>query len=122
MMKKILIIEDTPIHLKKLKEILLPKYDIVLSKTGEKGIELALDNKIDLILLDILLPGMSGYEVLDVLKSKEETKDIPVIFITSMDSENEEQGLRSGIVDCIPKPFVDDVVSERVDLQLKLST
>ena len=120
-MKNILIIEDTPIQIRILDRILSPVYQIRAATNGKKGIELALKYPIDLILLDILMDDMSGYEVLEVLKSSEKTCNIPVIFITSMDSSKDEvKGLSSGAVDYITKPFVDEVVRLRVDLHMQL--
>ena len=121
--KCILVIDDTPVQIRLLDKILSPVYDIKAATCGTKGIELANKHPIDLILLDIVMEGMSGFEVLSMLKATEKTKNIPVIFITSMDSANDEiKGLSAGVVDYITKPFVDKIVRLRVDLHMQLIT
>ena len=117
----ILIIDDTPIHIHLLTNILSPYYTIKAATDGRKGIELANKHKIDLILLDIVMANFSGFEVLAELKKDERTKDIRVIFITAMDStEDEMRGLSLGAVDYITKPFVDEIVLLRVNLHMQL--
>jgi len=96
----ILIIDDTPLQIRILSQILAPLYEVKIAKSGEKGLELARKHNVDLILLDIVMTGMSGFEVLAELKESSATKHIPVIFITSMDSsEGEVRGLSLGAVD-----------------------
>ena len=117
----ILIIDDTPMQLRILSQMLSPLYDIRIAQTGEKGLMLANKHHIDVILLDILMEGMSGYEVLESLKNSEKTRDIPVIFTSSLDSaESEIKGLSCGAVDYIIKPFIEEIVLLRVGLQVKL--
>ncbi|MCL2016705.1 MAG: diguanylate cyclase, partial [Defluviitaleaceae bacterium] len=119
--KTILIIDDTPMQIRILSQILSPIYDIKVALNGEKGLDLANRHNVDLILLDILMDGLSGFEVLEVLKRSEKTSSIPIIFTTSMtDIENEVKGLSLGAVDYITKPFVDEVVRLRVGLHIKL--
>jgi len=119
--QSILIIDDTPMQVRALSEILSPLYDIKIAKDGEKGLELARKHSVDLILLDILMAGMSGFEVLAELKKSVATRHMPIIFITSMNSsEDEALGLSLGAVDYIAKPFMDDVVRLRVGLHMKL--
>lgn len=120
-MTSILIIEDTPMQIRILDKILSPVYDLKVATTGKKGIDLAHKQPIDLILLDILLEDMSGFEVLEALKRSDRTCDIPVIFITSMDTaEDEVKGLSAGAVDYITKPFIEEIVRLRVDLHMQL--
>ncbi|MCL2853429.1 MAG: diguanylate cyclase [Defluviitaleaceae bacterium] len=117
----ILIIEDSPMQLKALENMLSPLYDILKATNGHDGVELAFQSNVDLILLDLILPCISGFEVLYKLKESELTKDIPVIFITGMDSsEDEANGLASGAVDYIRKPLVSAVVRLRVGIHLRL--
>ncbi|MCL2600261.1 MAG: diguanylate cyclase [Treponema sp.] len=117
----ILIIDDTPLQIRILSQILAPLYEVKIAKSGEKGLELARKHNVDLILLDIVMTGMSGFEVLAELKESSATKHIPVIFITSMDSsEGEVRGLSLGAVDYITKPFVDEIVRLRVGLHMQL--
>jgi len=119
--RTILIIDDTPMQIRVLSQMLSPTYDVKIAKDGEKGLELAHKHNIDLILLDIVMTGMSGFEVLEELKKSSITRHIPVIFITSMDSaENEAKGLALGAVDYITKPFMDDIVKLRVGLHMQL--
>jgi len=115
----ILIIDDTPMQIRVLAEILSPLYDVKIAKSGEKGLELARKYNVDLILLDIIMDGLSGFEVLAELKKSSETKHIPVIFITSMDSmEDRAAGLSRGAVDYITKPFLDEAVRMRVSMHM----
>jgi len=117
----ILIIEDTPMQIRVLNQILSPLYDVKIAKDGLKGLELARKYNVDLILLDIVMEGMSGFEVIAELKKSSVTADIPVIFITSMDSsEVEAKGLTLGAVDYITKPFADEIVRLRVGLHMQL--
>ncbi|MCL1998700.1 MAG: diguanylate cyclase [Turicibacter sp.] len=117
----ILIVDDTPMQIRVLSRILAPLYDLKVATNGKKGIELAEKHDIDLILLDIVMEDMSGFEVLEELKLLEKTKNIPVIFTTSMDTvEGEIKGLSVGAVDYITKPFSDEIVRLRVGLHLKL--
>ncbi|MCL2574959.1 MAG: diguanylate cyclase [Defluviitaleaceae bacterium] len=119
--ERVLIVDDTPAHLRSLSRILTELYDVVIAKTGEEALEMVTKTDIDLILLDLVLPGISGFEVLAKLKINEETKRIPVIFITSSDSpEDEMQGLALGAADYIRKPFIDIIVKMRIALQMQL--
>ena len=119
--QSILVIEDSPIQIKVLSHILSSTYDVRVATSGKKGILLAQKYSIDLILLDIIMDDMTGFEVLDTLKKSERTKNIPVIFISSMDtSEDEVRGLSAGAVDYITKPFTNEVVQLRVGLHMKL--
>ena len=119
--QSILIIDDTPAQLLTFGRILSSQYDVKIAKTGSKGIELASMYNIDLILLDLFMPDMSGFEVLKRLKASEDTKDIPVIFITgSVSNEDEAEGLALGAVDFIRKPVTKVVVRLRVAIHLRL--
>mgnify|MGYP001182694825 CR=1 FL=1 len=121
---RILIVDDTPTNLEILSEILMPEYDISVAITGFEAVELAgQEEQPDLILLDIMMPEMDGYQVCRVLKQQESTKDIPIIFVTSMDqTENEEQGLALGAVDYITKPVNPPVVLARIKTHLTLNS
>ncbi|MCL2721541.1 MAG: response regulator [Treponema sp.] len=118
--KKILIIDDEKINILSLAHFLNPQYEIIVAKNGITGIKAAEKQKPDLILLDVIMPEMNGYEVLEKLKESDETKDIPVIFITGMtNAENKEKGQQLGAVDFISKPFDKAVVKEKIDLFFK---
>lgn len=115
----ILIVDDDPSSLKVLNQILSPDYDILLAKSGEEAVELAVSERPDLILLDVIMGDMSGYDVLKQLKSIQETSITPIIFITGLSSaEDEEKGLVLGASDYIAKPFLDVVVRARVNTQI----
>ena len=117
----ILIVDDEKTNILYLNRILSADYDIYTAKDGAKGIKLANDYSPDLILLDIVMPGMDGYEVLSVLKESEKTKAVPVIFITGLTGdENETKGLALGADDYISKPFNDEIVRLRVRNQIKI--
>jgi len=117
----ILVIDDDPMQLMFLGHILSPQYDVKVAKSGEAGLKLAEKYNIDLILLDLVMQDMSGFEVLTRLKEWDETKHIPVIFITgSASNEDEAKGLALGAVDYIRKPFTEVVVSLRVKIHLQL--
>ncbi|MCL2616640.1 MAG: diguanylate cyclase [Defluviitaleaceae bacterium] len=117
----VLIINDVPMELRYLRRVLSPLYDVKLALSGEIGLELALDQTVDLILLDVVMSGMSGFDVLSRLKESAHTRNIPVIFITGSDSSDDEvKGLTLGAVDYIRKPFVETVINLRVGIHLQL--
>ncbi|KGE71691.1 response regulator [Spirochaeta lutea] len=118
----ILIIDDSPSTLAVLDDILNPYYRIKAAKEGYRGIQIAeSDDPPDLILLDILMPEMDGYEVCKSLKKNPRTRDIPVIFVTAKDeTEDEAQGLELGAVDYLVKPVAPLIVLARVRNHLEL--
>lgn len=117
----ILIVDDTAETIHILVEILSADYRILVAKTGEKALEYARNNQPELILLDVLMPGMDGYEVCKHLKSNPQTQSIPLMFITIMgEEEDEAQGFALGAVDYISKPFRPAVVKARVRTHLEL--
>jgi diguanylate cyclase (GGDEF)-like protein len=119
---KILIIDDAPANIKILGEVLKSDYKIVFATDGRKGIEMATaDNPPDLILLDVVMPGMDGYEVCSRLKADMGTKNIPVIFITGKgEVEDETKGFELGAVDYITKPFSTTITKARVRTHMEL--
>ena len=119
---KILIVDDMPENIYILKEALRGEYRIVAALSGAKALQLAYSDKPpDLILLDIMMPEMDGYEVLKCLRKDARTRDLPVIFITAKDQDADEaEGLRLGAVDYIAKPFSPSIVRARVATHLKL--
>ena len=118
----LLIIDDTPQNLAVLGELLRPYYRIRAVNSGERALRAAgTDPRPDLILLDVMMPEMDGYEVLRHLRDNAQTRDIPVIFITAMvATKDEERGLELGAVDYITKPFNPSIVLARVRTQLEL--
>ncbi|EGV30049.1 response regulator receiver modulated diguanylate cyclase/phosphodiesterase with PAS/PAC sensor(s) [Thiorhodococcus drewsii AZ1] len=119
----ILIVDDLPANLLVIGELLRDAgYDVRAANSGPAALEYAVQEpKPDLILLDIMMPGMNGHEVLAHLRSDPRTRDLPVIFVTAIDSIDEEtRGLESGAADYITKPIAAPVVLARVKTQLEL--
>ncbi len=113
---RILIVDDEKINLKVLADLLKEDYALILAKSGKQALNFAFQAPPpDLILLDVIMPGMGGYEVIKQLKENDKTKMIPVIFITTLGSvEDEENGLKLGAVDYISKPFSPPIVKMRI--------
>ena len=123
MQKKLLLVDDEDENLELLKAFLKDEYTLFSSKNGPSALTFAMHQKPDLILLDIMMPGMDGYEVCRRLKADEQTKDIPVIFITTKRKiEDEIDGLKIGAADYIAKPLILSVVKERVKTHLALQS
>ena len=117
----LLIVDDEAMNLKILSNILLSEYTVLTAKSGEEAIEKAREYRPDLILLDIIMPGMDGYETLVEIKKCETIKNTPVIIITGLNSiEDEEKGLSLNAVDYITKPFSNIVVRIRVKNQIEI--
>jgi diguanylate cyclase (GGDEF)-like protein len=119
---RILIVDDEKMNLKALAELLQDGYVPVLARNGEQAIQHALsETPPDLILLDVIMPQMGGYEVIKYLKNNDRAKNIPVIFVTALSSmEDEEFGLRLGAVDYITKPFSPPIVKIRIRNHLRI--
>ncbi|MBU1233689.1 MAG: response regulator [Proteobacteria bacterium] len=119
--QKVLIVDDVKDNIKILIDLLKPDYKTYFADNGVKALELAQNKSPDLILLDIVMPQMDGYEVCQKLKSNLRTNDIPVIFISAMsDVGDETKGLEIGAVDYITKPISPVIVKARVKSHLKL--
>lgn len=120
--KKVLIVDDTPQNIQILMAILEDKYAIIAARDGYKAIELAKKTpQPDIILLDIMMPDLDGYEVCKRLKSNEATRDIPVVFVSALsDCEDEEKGLAVGGIDYLIKPINPAIVLARVKNHLAL--
>lgn len=117
----VLIVDDEKVNLKLLSDLLQNDAQIILAKNGRQALEKINKQLPDLILLDVVMPDMDGFEVLQELKSKTRTKLIPVIFVTGLtDVEFEEKGIALGASDYILKPFHNAVVKARVKLHLHL--
>jgi signal transduction histidine kinase len=118
----ILIVDDDPVILTTMNKELSPIYNVRAVNSSALALEVAsLSPNPDLILLDVMMPGMNGYAVLSKLKENSVTCGIPVIFITSMDAtENEEMGLTLGAMDYIRKPIIPAILQARVKTQLAL--
>ncbi len=120
----ILIVDDTPENLTLMSGLLEPLYQVRAAGSGARALAVAAsDPRPDLILLDIMMPGMDGYEVMRQLKANPVTADIPVIFVTALDSgQDEEQGLQLGAVDFIAKPVRPAIMLARVKNHLDLKS
>jgi len=117
--KKIILVDDNPINLKLARNTLMGKYDVFTVPSAEKLFELLEKTLADIILLDVMMPEMSGYEAIKVLKSNPRTADIPVIFLTSKSDTNSElEGFIHGAVDYISKPFFPQLLLKRVDVHI----
>jgi len=117
----LLIVDDEKSNILELTHILSPEYTIRVAKDGFDAIEVANQHLPDVILLDIIMPDMDGYEVINTLKSSDETKAIPVIFITGLnEAKDEEKGLALGAADYINKPFSPSIVKLRVKNQIQM--
>jgi len=118
---KILLVDDEPNNLKLLQQILMNHYQLIFAPNGEKAIAAADSHRPDLILLDIMMPDMSGYEVCEQLKKNDVTENIPVIFVTAMGEQDDEaRGFDVGAVDYIQKPVSGPIVLRRVQTHLSL--
>jgi putative two-component system response regulator len=117
--KLIMLVDDNPANLRAGKNVLSEKYTVFTAPSAEKMLGLLESNKPALILLDIEMPEMNGYEAIKVLKAKPETRDIPVIFLTGKsDSDNELEGLSLGAIDYITKPFMPLLLLKRIEVHL----
>ncbi len=120
--RNVLIVDDTPSSVRILREALKSDYEITFATNGEDALRMARsDNPPDLILLDIMMPGMDGYQICRQLKADQKTQSIPVIFVTAKDREHDEtMGLEMGAADYIRKPFRLPVVRARVRAHMEL--
>lgn len=118
----ILVVDDEKSNIDVLNHILKDKYKIYIAKNGENAVKIARENVPDLILLDIIMPEMDGFEVLAKIKEPGATScGIPVIFITGQDSQEDEiKGLNMGAVDYITKPFHNVIVEARIGTHMKI--
>ena len=120
-MQKVLVADDDAINRMVLGELLKPEYTVILAKNGSQTLERAARHAPDLILLDVMMPDMDGYETLRQLRAAPQTAHIAVIFISGLDRpEDEANGLRMGVADYIAKPFNAAVVMARVALHLQV--
>lgn len=117
----ILVVDDEPYNLAVLSRILEPEYKLVFARNGADALSAASKHNPRLILLDIQMPDMDGYEVCKALKANSSTNNIPVIFVTTLtDSGNEEMGFEVGCVDYLSKPVIPSLAHARVRTHLSL--
>lgn len=118
---KILVVDDAPENLMVMEAILAKDYSLKLFNDSSKALEYAFANPPDLILLDVMMPGIDGFEICRRLKANSKLSDVPVIFITSKtDIEDEERGFSVGASDFIHKPISAPIVSARVKTNIKV--
>ncbi len=117
----ILIVDDTETNIDILVELLGDEYDILVALDGKSALEIAKEEIVDLILLDIMMPKMSGFEVCEELKKDDKTRNIPVIFITAKsDDDSIDEAYKVGGIDYVLKPFRPRELRVRVETQLRL--
>jgi DNA-binding response OmpR family regulator len=116
----VLIIDDTPMVISALSRILLPYFKVKVAREGEEGIKLAERHPIDLVLLDINMPGLTGFDVFGKLRESEKTCGIPIIFITgSDDTDDRVMAFSLGAADYIMKPFSNEDVLHSVRCHIR---
>jgi putative two-component system response regulator len=120
----ILVVDDDPGNIALIGEVLHDHFQVRVATSGRRALELAaMSPQPDLILLDVMMPQMDGYQVLEQLKASQDTRDIPVIFVTALDTDdNELSGFRLGAVDYITKPVIPQLLLARVSTHLELKT
>jgi len=117
----VMIVDDTLSNIELLSESLGDDYELIIATSGTDALELIRADKPDLILLDVMMPGMDGYQLCTVLKGDPATRDIPVIFVTAMCQEEDEiKGLELGAIDYVTKPISPHIVRARVKNHLEL--
>ena len=122
-MKRIIAVDDNVTNLKMVEQVLKDKYKLILVKSGDKALAYLKDNLVDLILLDIVMPEMDGFEVFEHIKKLDNANSsAPVVFLTA-DTEvgSEVRGLNMGAMDFIKKPFIPEVMINRIENILALS-
>lgn len=118
---RLLVVDDQPINIQVMNQIFADQYQVFMATGGQQALDFCHRSPPDLVLLDIVMPGMDGYEVCAALKAAPDTRDIPVIFVTAhTDASQETRGLEAGAVDFISKPVNPAVVRARVKTQLTL--
>ena len=119
--KTILVVDDATENLDVIVGLLKDQYKVKAATNGLKALKIVNSNPPDLVLLDIMMPEMDGYEVIKTLKSQPSTRDIPVIFLTGKsEASDETKGFEMGAVDYISKPFNPSIVKARVNTQIEL--
>lgn len=121
-MKRILMVDDVATNLICAAEVLKSSYDITMARSGKEALLLLKGMTPDLILLDINMPEMDGYQVMEKLKENPDTSEIPVVFLTAeLDQESEVKGLKMGAMDFLRKPFEPEVMKSRIDNILQIT-
>lgn len=118
----VLVIDDSSTNLELLYDLLTEVgYEVLLAKQGTKGVEIAKSHPVDLILLDVIMPEMDGFQTCTLLQAAPETHDVPIIFMTGIsDNLEKAKGLKIGAVDYITKPFYQEEILARIKIHIKL--
>ncbi len=117
----VLVVDDEPVNIEVMAETLDIEFDVICAASGTEALSLAADAQPDLIFLDVIMPGVDGYEVCGRLKADPRTSAIPVIFVTALEGlEDEERGLRIGAIDYVTKPIRPPIVRARARNQVEL--
>lgn len=121
--RKVMIIDDDTVSLSIAKAMLESEYEVITAKSGLQALGyLQENNRVDIILLDVLMPGTSGQDVLKALKKSPELRDIPVIFMTGLEEVSVEvEGISSGLADLIQKPIHAGLLKLKIERQLDIS-
>ena len=120
-MKRILVVDDNITNLKQAQALLTGRYDIMLAKSGESALTICANEKPDMLLLDVDMPGMDGFETIQKMKLNPFMSHVPVIFLTANNSpEVEVKALQSGAIDFVTKPINKEILLHRLDLHLNL--
>ncbi|MDR0496269.1 MAG: response regulator [Treponema sp.] len=121
--KKVILVDDNPINLKLARNTLMGKYDVFTVPSAEKLFQLLEKTLPEIILLDVMMPEMNGYEAIKILKDNPRTTNIPVIFLTAKsDASSELEGFTHGAVDYVSKPFSPQLLLKRVDVHVLVET
>ena len=116
----VLLIDDELVNIKILSDILKGEYEVIFATSGEEGVHRAVESIPDIILLDVMMPGMDGYAVCSRLQQDTRTAGIPVVYVTALGSTAQEvKGLNTGAIDYITKPINGEIVKARVRNHLK---
>ena len=118
----VLVVDDNTLNLKIIEDTLKKDYIVLIASSGEEALNMAISEpRPDLILLDVMMPEIDGFQVCSALKELPETSEIPVIFVTALSREaDEEMGLRIGAIDYITKPFSVPILRARVKNHIEL--
>lgn len=118
----VLIVDDIPQNISLMVELLQGSFHLLVANSGKRALEILASEKVpDLVLLDVMMPGMDGYEVIRIMKSHAHSRDIPVIFVTAKtDVVDETRGLALGAVDYIAKPVNPDLLLARINVHLRV--
>lgn len=114
--KTILTVDDNPVSCRLIERVFEERYEVLKAYSGMEAIEVLRKKPVDLVLLDIDMPGMTGYDVMDILRLDAKTAGIPVIFLTGVTEKSEElKALKLGAVDYIQKPFYPDILMQKIE-------